>query len=331
VMFHYVPRQIQERRQREAEERVRAAAARHMSLGLTYSQPREYDTLSDVTETLRRESVPGRFAYRGQMHRAAPIVSGAGRDAIYFERLLPADFRFYWGQVEKTLTPEEITLMREAGRDTRDRFFTFLSRAVEGGDPRLSWLHPWFAAYGARDRRMDPLTLMKGRLNEPVFRACWSLAQHYGLETGLLDLTRSWRVAAWFATNPLAVTGPVPTSGTGVIYRIDVGGLAYVLELMNAKHRSEMIRSGFPVPVDMFVVDISHIRRSMAGRPRAQKALSLHGFDRPETIQAAQFAGVFEVFLFEHSTPCEDRRCSRETLIPEKDPFLAVVEEFMGR
>jgi hypothetical protein len=61
-------------------------------------------------------------------------------------------------------------------------------------------------------------------IEAPLFVDHVAIAQHYGLRTGLLDLTESVNVAAFFATNELLRDGRwVPaTDGWGVIYRLSV-------------------------------------------------------------------------------------------------------------
>jgi hypothetical protein len=320
--------QARERRQRRAFHRMHEVLRRRQEDESVRSPPRSFSDVGELLEVLRREHEYGRFAYRGQMARPDRF---AGKEAI--ERLLPGDFRFFWRDPGHQQTGVEITCTREDGRDRRDRFFQFLRTRATAGDPQLAWLAAGFSAFEAKLLKLDYLLEVAlyahSIFDEPVFRVCWSLAQHYGIETSILDLTRSPAVAAWFATNPWLPDRPPPNDGTGVIYRFDVDAISYLLGRLNEQRRAEAVAKLEIPPTRMFVVDISSIPKSLACRPRSQRGLSLYGFDQIEAIQMAEFGNALEVFTFPHQKPFSTPLANRETLVPVSDPFVTVVEQFL--
>jgi hypothetical protein len=317
------------RRQHQAFTRMQAISEQRATDGTTSSPPRSFDSLEELLQVLASEHVYGRYAYRGQTGRGESL----GEDAT-IERLFPGDFRFFWRPQTHKQTPEQITAAREEGRNRRDRFFRFLQEKTDSGDSRLALLRPSFAKF--QEQLFQPDYILSFALNErslldePIFRVCWSLAQHYGLETGLLDLTHSIDVAAWFATNPWDPDRQPPFKGRGVIYRFDIDGLSYLFSRLNDQRRSESRSRGQTPPVRMFVVSIAHMSPTLASRPHAQRGLSLFGFDQLEAIQMAQFGGVLEVFTFPHAQPYLGSRANRAKIIPSTDPFLAVVRDYVA-
>lgn len=144
--------QARERRQHRAFDRMQKVLRQRQEDQSVRSPARSFADVEALLETLRREHEYGRFAYRGQMVRPDRF---AGEQAI--ERLLPGDFRFFWREPDHKQEADEITRMRENGRDRRDRFFKFLQARSTAGDPRLAWLATGFRLFEAKFLNLDYL------------------------------------------------------------------------------------------------------------------------------------------------------------------------------
>src|SRR5439155_16831712 len=103
------------------------------------------------------------------------------------------------------------------------------------------------------------------------YRVAWSLAQHYLVSTALLDVTFDRRAAAWFATHSWNSEAPVPSSGTGVIYRFDRERLEALLALYSRAKETVAAERKLLPGHRCFVVDIRQIPESFALRPVRQQ------------------------------------------------------------
>jgi len=320
---------------------------------------KEVDSLDSLLSLFEFDEMryPGRYAYRGQIMRSPMIVLEKENDYVAVEGLFPADFRFMVEKMQHQPTPEEITAIREKGRDKRDEFTNQIFDLAQRGDDRLTWIAKLINANESEIQQLfDPavqaeskenysisieealkkniarqfpsLLGLFGRYDQWLYRACWSLAQHYGLATNLLDLTYDPRVAAWFATNQWDLCRAPPSEGKGVIYRFDLIGLKVLLDKFSLLHTRESLQEGILPPPRMFVVRIDSIPPSVAFRPSAQRGLSLYGFDRPIIIQSAFFSGVVEIFMFPHESPYESEKINRDVIQSMNDPFLNIINLF---
>ncbi|MDF2467150.1 MAG: hypothetical protein K0Q43_5385 [Ramlibacter sp.] len=310
----------------------------------------DFDSLPELLKHFDQQSgrCPARYAYRGQIDRSRLLKY------TDLEALIPSDLRFLT-ELDADPDTSEITRKRDVNRDRRDAFFDRLVDRAKSGDSRFKWFKEVVEeAEGSRKSLFQPTilsalessqteieasaddldsvleTTMKDALRRHekwLFRAAWSLAQHYCVSTSLLDLTSHPHVAAWFATNRWSAEPP-PTRGQGVIYQFDLLALSQLFEKINVHHSAERARRGELPPTKLYIVSIAKIPEAFAMRPSAQHGLSLYGFDRFQAVDLAFGAGFVKPYTFPHGEPFESESASRAKIQPKDDPFLPFVKEF---
>jgi hypothetical protein len=307
----------------------------------------ECEHLGEAMQRLRDEHQPQRWVYRGQSRRRPVHRLRAEGQELELENLYPQAFRF--AADYPTVSPE--FLDRAAREEAKagalfHAFNGFLLSKYESGHRSDSARFAWLEPYADELRRLydgaGP-SVFSGfheagiGLNNPEFiRLSWSLAQHYGVVTALLDLTWDPDVAGWFATNPWdAPKEPHAFTGHGIIYRFDVQNLLAATAFFNLSLKSQSRASLYEAPEDKaFCQSLAGIPPEFALRPVRQQALALSGFDALRFHSQFRAAGQLEGFLFPHLPdqlsrwPCKH---AREFLRPEDDPFLDLKIEFDQR
>lgn len=285
-------------------------------------------TISQLLLELEAQHEPARHLYRGQVRRYEPHRWQDGKGQHELEALYPSDFRFHYkhqdirpGSAHAVL--DRIIAARAYNREVRDQFVVFLAGQVARLDDWSDWgelSRKISAAKGDGER-----TLPQER---GFYRAAWSIAQHYLIDTALTDVTFDLRVAAWFATNPWDAKSPIPVAGTrGVIYRIDREKLESVFAFSSLMAEAQALIHEDTPPPEMFIVDIREIPASFARRPSAQRGASVYGFDQPFVVRLALSRGAVQIFEFEHRAGI-DVGVTREDVVPSTDPFLQRLDQF---
>jgi FRG domain len=153
-----------------------------------------------------------------------------------------------------------------------------------------------------------------------------SIAQHYGMDTGLLDASSSFQVALWFATHDFA-SGHYRSNSSGVVYLINRDCLIETERWIESipEHEGEF---------DARTIDICDTPASVAPRASRQCGWSLVGWDHPRLIIAMTARGG----LVRHAFPTSDKASlpnslTRDWLVPSKtsDPVRALFEHFWKR
>jgi hypothetical protein len=282
-----------------------------------------FDDAIALLEHLETAHEPGVHLYRGQTRRFFHDWADAD-GPVRLESVYPSDFRFITGYDHPSRVPvHDVRAARAHGREIRDTFAHAVMLRALGGDPSVAWLGPHVAEY------KDHLTGLSREVNSgrrladvaresdsdlsqlamPLFRLLWSLAQHYLIATALTDVTFSLRIAVWFATHPSDAADPVPTDGTGVIYRFRRDALEAVLA-HESREMTEWARErGELRPPGLFFMDIRTIPAAFARRPAGQQGGSIYGFDQPSVLRAVFERGCADIFEFRHGPP---RRLARE-------------------
>jgi hypothetical protein len=303
--------------------------------------------LGEALERLRAERAPQRWLYRGQTRRRPPHQISQQGQQFELENLYPQAFRF---AAEYSAVSDEF-LERANKEEAKAHahfhaFNAFILSKYEAGrrdqSARFAWLDPYAEKLkqlyegagpsffsGFHDAGIGP--------NNPEFiTLSWSLAQHYGVVTSLLDLTWDPDVAAWFATNPWdAPAAPPVFSGHGILYRFDVqnliGGILFYNEWLKSQDRS----SPYEAPEDKaFAQTLTGIPGEFALRPARQQAAVVSGFHALHFHSLFRIGGKLEAFLFPHLPDQLDRwplKHAREYLQPADDPFLDLKAEFEAR
>jgi hypothetical protein len=147
----------------------------------------------------------------------------------------------------------------------------------------------------------------------PALYKLRSVGQHYGMDTGLLDATSSWRVALWFATHDFA-TGAFRRNETAVLYRIDRTQLARVEAWVRAipEHGGEF---------DAASIDIGDTPATIAARASRQHGWSLVGWDHPRLLTRMVAEGLLTRYDFRTgASPQAANAVTRDDLLPIADP-----------
>ena len=294
-----------------------------------------------LLEHLEDTHQPDIHLYRGQTERFLhhwTDENGTGN----LESLYPADYRFitnYKGASQVRI--QDIHAARAYGREVRDLFSTALTLRALCDDPAYAWLTEDINEYmahltklaGAADAGKRLIDIAReseddiSNFSMPVFRLFWSLAQHYLIATALTDVTFSPRVAAWFATNRWEPSDPAPVDGTGVIYRFRRPCLEEVLARESKSMTIWARQQNQPRPPDLFFVDIRRIPPRFAGRPYGQQGGSVYGFDQPHVLRKVfESGGCVDIFEFPHSKKTAALGHLRKEIVPEEDPFAAMVD-----
>lgn len=284
---------------------------------------------------LESEHDSEKHLYRGQLARHTHDWVDAD-SPIKLESIYPSDYRFITAYSDPhTLPFANIVAARSRGRIIRDTFVTALTAWADTDDPAWSWLKDdlkemyerlaWLNAQLAGGRTPEEVSKTAEKdisLHATgLYRLFWSLAQHYLIATALTDVTFSPRVAGWFATQPWDANVPLPTEGSGVIYRFDRPCLETVLQEQTAIMVEHARRRGDARPPDLFLVDIRRIPKEFAGRPTGQAGGSVYGFDQPTVLKAIVDKCCLEIFEFRHSTKAENLSQLRASIVPDHDPF----------
>ncbi len=303
--------------------------------------------LGEALERLRAGHAPQRWLYRGQTRRR-PIhrISEQGQE-FELENLYPQAFRF---AAEYPAVSEEFlerANKEEAKADAHFHAFNaFILSKYEAGrhaqSKRFSWLDPYAEKLkqlyegagpsffgGFHEAGIGP--------NNPEFvTLSWSLAQHYGVVTSLLDLTWDPEVAAWFATNPWDApqTPPVFTA-QGILYRFDVHSLTSGILFYNRWLESQDRSSPYEAPENKaFAQTLTGIPGEFALRPVRQQAVVVSGFHALHFHALFHIGGKVDAFIFPHLPEQLNRwppKHTREYLQPSDDPFLDLKAEFEAR
>ncbi len=285
-----------------------------------------FESVTEAVEFLEARHRPGRNAYRGQELRYPPhVYQDETGKRLTIESVYPRDYRFILEySAHAPQLGDRVSERRGRGRDRRDRFTLFLSVCcfARRDDPACAWLRPHFdevERWGKASRPEVTAPGGPGTLGDTTLtRIAWSLAQHYGLSTALLDVTFDPRVAGWFATQPWDPNATFQASGKGVIYRFDLPRLEALLE------QDGRAPGAFPG----FVQSLEGVPASFAARPAAQHGGSLCGFDRIGVVRRAFEERIVEPFEFRHSAVAAGLGIRRSALTPGDDPFLSFVREF---
>jgi len=303
--------------------------------------------LGDAIERIGREHVPNGWLYRGQTYRRAVHRIIEENRAFEHENLYPQSFRFAASHATISQAFTEQWQKEYAKAEALFHSFnSFLISKYEVGRRAQSARFAWMDPYADELRRLfkgaGP-SLFSGfhekgmGLKNPEFiRLSWSLAQHYGVVTALLDLTSDPDVAAWFATNLWgAPPQPQPLKGDGVIYRFNMQTLLAGVFFYNQTLESESGADIYKAPPDRaFVQRLDPIPAAFALRPVRQEAVVVSGFDVFSFVQQFEVAGEIDAFMFPHREDQLSRwplKHSREYLTPPDDPFLDLKREFESK
>lgn len=321
-----------------------------MSLPIGIRNIQEFDNLNSLLKALENEAGTGSYLYRGQIERYDP-VSTAG---LLFENIFPRDVRALTKRWARTA--EELTSAREIHRKNRDRFRSFLLEKAYGDSLQLLWLKnssdagiERMAIYERISGSAEPkigrdhpvevriaehwlLSELNLGANDPVFSATWALAQHYEIPTGIVDFTKSPRIAAWFATNRWDENDRSPFPAHGVIYRLDRERFESRFSEWYLQSVYESMIEGREIPHRFTIEDISNIPTGCALRPSRQEGCSVLGLDQLRMLAEAEPQNaLIDAFLFKHGNQGYDLgHLSRDYLVPRQpeDPFLALKAEF---
>lgn len=147
----------------------------------------------------------------------------------------------------------------------------------------------------------------------PALYKLRSVGQHYGMDTGLLDATSSFKVALWFATHDFS-SGEYRAHDSAVIYRIDRHQLPEVEAWLRAipEHEGEF---------DAASVDIRDTPETIAPRAVRQEGWSLVGWDHPRMIIRMASQGFLTRYVTRTgSSPSPANDLTRDYLLPVADP-----------
>ena len=310
-------------------------------------RPVECKDLGEALQRLREEHEPRRWVYRGQLRRRPIHRITEARQDFELENLYPQAFRFAANYPAASREFLDRADKEEAKANALFHAFnSFLTSKYEAGRRANSARFPWLDPYAGELKRLyngaGPSFFSGfheagiGLKNPELIRLSWSLAQHYGVITALLDLTLDPDVAAWFATNPWdAPTEPTPLTGHGVIYRFDIGNLIAAITFFNLSMHAESRRSAYEPPADKaFVQSLADIPSEFALRPVRQQAVVASGFDALHFHSLLRTGGQFDAFLFPHAPDQLLKwppKHARDFLRPEDDPFLDLKREFEER
>jgi hypothetical protein len=300
--------------------------------------------LGDAIERIGQEHVPNRWLYRGQTYRRDVHCIIQENQAFELENLYPQSFRFAANHATISQAFTEQWQKEYAKAEALfNAFNSFLISKYEAGQRAESGRFAWMDPYADELRRIfkgaGPSVFSGfhekgiGMKNPEFIRLSWSLAQHYGVVTALLDLTFDLDVAAWFATNLWdAPRQPQPLKGDGIIYRFDIQTLMAGIMFFNGWLESVSDANIYKAPPDKaFIQDLRHIPTAFALRPTRQEAAVVSGFDALHFVRQFDIAGKIDAFIFPHLGEQLLRwphRHSRECLIPLDDPFLELKREF---
>jgi hypothetical protein len=323
---------------------------------------RKFKDAQALRNFLLENDSPGNFLYRGQIRRYShQFWMVAQNKPVALEALYPTDFRFFNEERVHRVSNEWITFERQAHRDKRDRFFSWMETYVRTHPAsEFGWLSkiigednertvrlfaelrhelPGFSPDYDRGtpeirdlvaRRMDHYGLGLHSLKTAVL---WSLAQHYELSTALVDLTDAIDVALWFATNEWRDGSPPPTSGYGCIYKFNYAQLETILANHHKLQNARLAALGLSERVPRFFVQrIGDMIEGGALRPKRQRGASVYGFDQPLVLATVAQYGVVEVFEFEHSahgSGLDLGPVNRGYLKPVDDPMRSLVDQFL--
>ena len=299
--------------------------------------------LGDALERIGREHVPNRWMYRGQTYRREVHRIKEENHTFELENLYPQSFRFAakYPTISQAFT-HEWTKEHAKAEAFFNSFNCLLISKYEAGRHKGAERFAWMDPYADELRRLfegaGPSFFSgfheKGiGLKNPTFtRLSWSLAQHYGVVTALLDLTYSPEVAAWFATNLWDDPAqPKPLGGDGVIYRLDLETLMVGISFFN-RVETEALANLYKAPPDKaFLQDLRQVPAAFALRPKRQEAAVLSGFDELSFVRQFDAAGRIDAFLFPHLQDELARwplKPARDFLIPPDDPFIELQREF---
>jgi hypothetical protein len=325
------------------------------------SRPRFPDANAMLAHLVQEDA--GQFLYRGQTCRFPPYsFPGADGAPSDVEALYPNDLRFI--RDLDAMAPDavaKLTAARNVGRDRRDKFMLFLRKLASEDRAELAWLKDILAAEKAAqiaymqwllpqpgaallidpartheapyELRVDAHLEMRRRglgIGSKQHTIAWSLAQHYGIATALVDLTDDVRVALWFAVHAWDAMRPPPAAGSeGVVYRFDRKQLEAALEAQSLTMFRWALEQRRPPPPPFFVQEIADIPESCALRPSRQRGLSVYGFDQMQLIQFIIARGICEIFTFVHGVAPALGPIDRDYLVPKEDPFDAVHAEWL--
>jgi hypothetical protein len=298
----------------------------------------------EALERIRRDHVSNRWLYRGQTYRRGVHRIVEENQVFELENLYPQSFRFAasYGTINQAFT-KMWQKEYDKAEASFNAFNSFLIAKYESGrrveSPRFAWMDPYADELRRLFKGAGP-SLFSGfhekdmGLKNPEFtRLSWSLAQHYGVVTALLDVSYDPEVAAWFATNLWdAPPQPQPLKGDGIIYRFNVQTLFAGMFFYNQTLESESGANSYRAPPDKtFIQDLRQIPTAFALRPVRQEAAVLSGFDALTFVRQFDVAGQIVAFIFPHVEDQLSRwplKHSREYLIPPDDPFLDLNREF---
>lgn len=280
---------------------------------------------------------------------------------VEIESIFPSDFRRIVGRYTRE-DVATITRLRDQHRKQRDTFAWFLATKAIDGAPSLTWLlddlranatitrdvvketSPAFALvakkYAANPDeipfaiRMAVSLVFKiigheSFLESRMGHRLWSLAQHYGVPTAIVDVTSAPGVAAWFATHHWCPPPDVADIGTGVVYRFDAERLEESFNTYERNNFFEFLLEKRLPPFRPFLTDISDIPEATALRPSRQCGASIAGLDQPTILKHAEDTGAIECFLFQHDgVGFQTQTWSRDLLMPKSDPFAELETEY---
>ena len=343
---------------------IRRANLRASRDAILSPRPREpkiivFPSVEEVRKALYAEHDKDRHLYRGQLYRRPRHRYADPHNTVSIhEALYPSDFRFFQ---EHSSSNEHmanlITVARKKGRDERDAFCTFLRAKADAGVSSLKWLkreleQEMASAAALQQGPAGPIaefllkhqesfetkllteallrsTGLQTLVESPTGRRLWSLAQHYGIATALVDVTFSIDVALWFATNPWKENERHPSKGPGVVYRFDRPGLEKLFAIYYEDVRERSVQQRILPPPRLFIADIRDIPKSCALRPNRQQGASIYGFDQIAILDYAERYDLIHVFEFSNgATTMGDDLPIRDYLIPLEDPFLELTKDF---
>jgi hypothetical protein len=299
--------------------------------------------LGEALERIGQDHVPNHWLYRGQTYRREPHRIVEENQVFELENLYPQSFRFAanYGAIDQAFTDRWKKEYAKA-EALFHAFNSFLISKYEAGRQADFACFVWMDPYAEELRRLfkgaGPSFFSGfhekgiGLKNPALIRLIWSLAQHYGVVTALLDLSFDPQVAAWFATNLWdAPQQPQALRGNGIVYRFEVQTLIAGVFFHNQVESASGANMYKAPPDRAFVQDLREIPTAFALRPTRQEAAVISGFDDLRFVRQFDVGGRIDVFIFPHVPDQLSRwppKYSREYLIPPDDPFLDLKTEF---